>query len=91
MADAESVTIGSLKHELASSPRLGVNRIHQARAGAEALEDLVDIGDVDEDPLRLGWLVNHVEKQLEAIFAQRCPRPVDEVDPEAQDVSEPGH
>ena len=60
MADAEAVAVWRLKHELACSPRRGLDRFHQAWAGAEAVEDLVNIGDVDEAPPRLGWLVDHI-------------------------------
>ena len=70
MADTESVTIWSLKHELASSPRLGLHGFHQAGAGAEALEDPVDVGDVDEDPPRLG-----VAGQPRGAGTQRDPCP----------------
>jgi len=66
MPDAEPVSVWEPGARTCECPAVLTRRVHQTRPGAEALQRLVDVGDVDEDRPRLRWMAT------EQIFAGRA-------------------
>jgi len=64
MGDTESVTIWSLKHELASSPRLGLHGFHQA--GLERKPSKT--WSTSATWTKIHWLARILEQRIEPYF-----------------------